>query len=544
MFTDELKRDVWDSIRQHDMRPLAGLMPDSLPAEAAAEAGVEVRPGPLNVVTLAWLAVLSAIERGRNFAGVLTLTLKLLHDAGRWDAVARTPSPALGPAARRKTRARGDHGRKAASRRGKRDRAKHDRAKHDPRGADPNLVSEEAFVQARRRLLGAGGGGGGSGVGFFLALVLLLGRCFERRHGRLLRWRGGGGANFRLLALDGTTLNLPGRRRLADHFGTAANGGGPALRTPQARLVMLQFPLTRLPWRYELTPLAQHERVVAGRLLGHLEPDDLVLMDRGFFSYGLFWRVQDRGAFFAVRLRAQVSPKHVRRLGYKDRLVTWSPADRRKIWADLPASIALRIVDYQIPGFRPGAVVTNVLEPGRVSRADWVRLATGADAGRRLDPGLYHRRWEIETTFLEMKVRQGMEGGLRGRTPACIEYEVAGHVVLYLLVRWLMVEAAAAADGECPGSGAGSGAGAPPEPLRLSFCQALRELCDLRPTILCCGKEGRVSRVLLPLLLRRVASHRVPYRPGRHDPRPGDTAVRDKGGGYSRQPHKLRPDEA
>jgi hypothetical protein len=31
---------------------------------------------------------------------------------------------------------------------------------------------------------------------------------------------------------------------------------------------------------------------------------------------------------------------------------------------------------------------------------------------------------------------------LRSHTPASIEYEVAGHVVLYLLIRWLIVEAA------------------------------------------------------------------------------------------------------
>jgi len=40
--------------------------------------------------------------------------------------------------------------------------------------------------------------------------------------------------------------------------------------------------------------------------------------------------------------------------------------------------------------------------------------------------GLYHRRWEIETTYFELKEVQGLERSLRGRTPETIQFEVAG----------------------------------------------------------------------------------------------------------------------
>ena len=114
--------------------------------------------------------------------------------------------------------------------------------------------------------------------------------------------------------------------------------------------------------------------------------------------------------------------------------------------------------------------------------------------GRPLQPGLYRRRWEIETTFCELKVAQGLAGGLRSRTPEGVAYEVAGHVLLYLLVRWLLVEA-----------GAAHGA----DPLRLSFVEALRELADVRPALLTASPEWAAD-VLLPRLLGRLASHRVP----------------------------------
>ncbi len=87
-------------------------------------------------------------------------------------------------------------------------------------------------------------------------------------------------------------------------------------------------------------------------------------------------------------------------------------------------------------------------------------MTTIDEAGRVLDQTIYHRRWQIETSFSELKVFQKMKA-LRGRTPGSIDYEIASHVLLYLLVRWLMVEAAVE-HGQ--------------DPLRLSFTEALREI--------------------------------------------------------------------
>lgn len=496
MFTDERKRGVWDTLRRHDLQPFMRLLPASLIASAAAQGGVRVGGGALNAVTLVWLALMSAVETGKSFAGVLQVVLKLLHDAQQWDG---EPSACLLPRARRPAGKKRQGKEKSGSR-------TPGRAKHDPRGGDPNLVSEEAFVQARKRLPAA----------FWVALVMALGRCFERDYGHLTRW-----GRFRLLALDGTGVNLPGHPKLAGHFGTTSNQQ--AGRTVQARMVMLQFPLTRMPWRYTLAPRSQGELTLAGPLLDQLRRDDLVVMDRGFFAYGLFWRIQYRGAYFAIRLPARVKVVHLKHLGYKDRLVSWAPANRKK-WKEFPRAMTLRVIDYRIKGFRPSAILTNLTDPRAVSRDQWVRMATRSEAGRHLDVGLYHRRWEIETTFLELKVRQGMEGKLRGRTPECIEYEVAGHVLLYMLTRWLMVEASAQTDhGDC---------------LRLSFVEARRELNELRPALLVADVR-RIDSYLLPLLLERIAQHRVPWRPGRYDTRPRNKKVKNKGGGRLQLPSKL-----
>ena len=288
-------------------------------------------------------------------------------------------------------------------------------------------------------------------------------------------------------------------------------------------MVMLQFPLVRIPYRYELAPRHVAEKTLASRLIEFLRSRDLLLLDRGFWSYGLFWKIQNRGAFFGIRLFRTARLKTVRRLAPHDRLVRYTPSDRRWRQQGLPESIELRVIDYQIKGFRPSAVVTNVLDPQLTTREDWVRLAVETDAGRRLDCGLYHRRWEIETTFFELKVSQGLKTNLRSRTAAGIHYEVAGHVLFYFLLRWLMVEAATSY-GE--------------DPLRLSFTQALHELQDMSQTLITSSPQ-RVSRVLLPRLLARMAQHLVPKRPGRHYARPYDTKIKNKGRGHRQPPSKL-----
>ncbi len=92
---------------------------------------------------------------------------------------------------------------------------------------------------------------------------------------------------------------------------------------------------------------------------------------------------------------------------------------------------------------------------------------------------------------------------MRSRTAEGIYYEVAGHVLYYLLVRWLMVEAAEAAK---------------VSPLRLSFTEALREI-NTQWASAVVASEGWLEKTLRPRLLERLASHEVEERPGRKAPR-------------------------
>jgi len=323
------------------------------------------------------------------------------------------------------------------------------------------------------------------------------------------------------LAMDGTSIALPRRRALCEHYGTPKNGKRKQA-VPHLRTVLLTLPGVRIPIAFEVSPLGDSELTLGARLTRHLQANDLLLMDRGFSSYGLFWRIQNRGAYFGTRLKKDIKYKRVKQLGPKDWLVKWTPRDSRRQWRDLPHSMDLRVIHYRIPGFRASAIITNMLDPKRLPREDWIRLAKDCDDNGKLTPGLYHRRWEIETTFRELKVVLKLES-LRSRTPASLEFELAGRIVYYLLIRWLIVLAA-----EKHGL----------DPLRISFTDAVREIEQMRATLLT-ADLGRVRSVLLPRLLDRIASHIVPARPGRHYERPKDTQPINRGHGWKQPASKL-----
>lgn len=452
MFKDDTRSAFTRQLQQSDWHAFSQILTPTLIAQAASQCTLEIVASPLAIPSLVWLAVAAAWLVATPFADMFRLTQQVLQDQNGY----------ANSAAKKR-------------RRGK--------SKHSPKPRDiTQLPSEEAFVKARKRLP----------FEFWLALVSLLSDAFAQKYAQQVTFRG-----LRLLAMDGTLVNLPNWGALRKAFGAATNQSAQA--RAQARLVLLQFPLARIPFRFELTALREGEITVAKRLVAHLQANDLLLWDAGFWSYGLFWAVQQRGAFFAIRLTQKAKFKTLKKYDRNDRLVRWTPSRR---WPNLPVSMDLRILRYKVPGFRTQQIVTNLLDRERLSYEDWFRLSWECDSEQRLLAGVYHRRWEIETTFRELKSVQGMEKGLRSRTAASIRFEIAGHILLYLLLRWLIMQAA-----EQSGC----------EPLQLSFAHALAELQGMRVALLTASVSW--AKTLVQRLLDRIASHRVTWRPGRWFPR-------------------------
>lgn len=96
--------------------------------------------------------------------------------------------------------------------------------------------------------------------------------------------------------------------------------------------------------------------------------------------------------------------------------------------------MAVRVIDCEITvstsqGRRTGAyrLVTTLTDPRTLPAAELT--------------GLYHERWEIETSYLELKSTIHGGRGLRARTPAGVSQEVFALLVTYQVLRVAMADA-------------------------------------------------------------------------------------------------------
>lgn len=485
MFTDRARCGFLETLHSKSIEAFRPMLTPEVFAEAARRAGLAIVRSPLNLVTMVYLGIAVAINVGTDFATILGEVMGLYANQREF---AKSNLGAKGQKAKK-------HGKKSS--------------KHSPHRRQGTVVSESAFCQARLRMP----------LSFWHSLIMVLGEAFLSQHPETVRF-----GDFRILAMDGSDIDLPNWKALSEAFGHAKNQTG--LHNVQARMVMLQFPFTRMPYRYELCPLKEGEPTIARRLVPHLQAKDMVLLDAGFWSYGLFHAIAKQGAFLAIRRRMnqKTNLTTIQRLGRNDVLLRWTPTDPRRRWRNegWPPSITLRGITYKIKGFRHQQIITTHLDPQQISYADWTRLASKGDPQKKMFTGLFHRRWEIETTFRELKVEQQMEKALRCRTPAGIQFEVASHVVYYLLTRWQIVEAAKK-HGHT-------------DPLRLSFLSAQREFREKKHSLM---KGTRQECILLrDTLLDEIARHVVPYRPGRHEKR------KKRSSGYRRRAEARQREEA
>lgn len=141
------------------------------------------------------------------------------------------------------------------------------------RTACPDLperpVTEEAFCQARGQLP----------LSFWRTLWNRLRDRYEERFDSAMRWKYG----LRVLAVDGSDVNLPNHPQLARFFTRPKNDKGSA-RRPQGRLVAMCSVFTGFCVAFKFTSLKITEHTALAHLIRSLRKRDLLLLDRGFFS--------------------------------------------------------------------------------------------------------------------------------------------------------------------------------------------------------------------------------------------------------------------
>lgn len=245
-------------------------------------------------------------------------------------------------------------------------------------------------------------------------------------------------AGRRLVAVDGTCLDVADTPVNAVDFGRPGVNKGEKAAFPQARVVALAECGTHAIFAAQVGAYTQSESTLTLELLGRLAPGMVLLADRGFFSYALWRQAAGTGADLLWRIRTDPlgpKPVHVRDLADG----SWLAHLRRSTPASARAEepMLVRVVDYTVKDGRRAQqdtaityrLFTTLTDPEEVSAVD---LAAA-----------YTQRWEIELAFDELKTHQrGPRTVLRSKSPDLVRQEIWGHLCCHYAIRSLMAQAA------------------------------------------------------------------------------------------------------
>lgn len=231
------------------------------------------------------------------------------------------------------------------------------------------------------------------------------------------------------------------------------------------------------------------EQSILASLLDHLDADDVLLADALLANWWIIEGATCRGAdvLMVHDGKRLLDFTNGRQLGAHDHIVQWPRPSKPKAmsaeqYARYPDFITVR--ELKVKG---RILVTTMLNP--------------AIASPEAFDALYRLRWNIEVDFRTIKSTLAMDV-LRCKSPAMVEKEIAVYFLAYNLVRWAMAKAAALAD---------------IRPRVLSFTGAKRLLSAFADQLR--RSSGDAIQSLMATVLRSIAGLRLPYRPGRIEPR-------------------------
>jgi hypothetical protein len=243
---------------------------------------------------------------------------------------------------------------------------------------------------------------------------------------------------LRLMSFDGSLYDIPDFPANERTYGRPQSGRGPGA-FPQARKVSLIESGTHLEVALTVGGWHDGERALARRLFASLPDDALLLLDRGFYGFGMWQRLHRQGVRLLARITKRLTLQPVQRLPDGSYLAYLYRNNRdRKAGRRGPL---VRVIEYTLD------------DPQRTGHQEVHRLLTNlldAEAVPALAlVMLYHERWEHELVYDEQKTHQDPRRAekpthLRSQTPEGVEQEVYALSLAHYVVRSLMVQAAQA----------------------------------------------------------------------------------------------------
>lgn len=291
------------------------------------------------------------------------------------------------------------------------------------------------------------------------------------------RWRG-----LLVCAIDGTSMFVPDTRENLAVYSRVGGGNGPS-GYPMLRLLTVVACGTRTVIDAVFGTDRIGETTYAPRLLGCLRTGMLLLADRNFAAAALIDHIADTGADLLFRCKNNRKLLMIRRCDDN----SW----HSRIGTTTVRVIAATIVVRQAGGPRRTErylLITTLIDEKRYPASELMAL--------------YHARWSIETSYLEMK--STILGGrvLRARTPQGVAQEIYALLITYQALRTAMADATATVDALDD---------------RAGFSIALNTARD--QVILAAGVIAETTIDLVGKIGEAVLDHLLPARRQRSSPR-------------------------
>lgn len=232
------------------------------------------------------------------------------------------------------------------------------------------------------------------------------------------RWHG-----LLVCAIDGTSMFVPNSAANAAAFGRQTGRTDAESGYPMLRMLTVVACGTRTVIDAVFGAYGVGETTYAPKLLDCLKPGMLLLADRNFAVSALVEQIAAAKADLLIRCKDQRKLPPIKQLPDHS-------------WLARMGSVTVRVIDAHI----------EVRLGGGGTRVGYYRLVTTLTDEKRYPAHelvtLYHRRWEIETSYLELK--STILGGrvLRAATPAGISQEVYALLITYQALRTAIADTA------------------------------------------------------------------------------------------------------
>ncbi|MFD4428089.1 IS4 family transposase [Nocardia sp. NPDC058497] len=233
--------------------------------------------------------------------------------------------------------------------------------------------------------------------------------------------------SWRLMSIDGSTLELPGSETNVEQFGSPSAAGAPAL--PRIRVVGLIECGSRAVIDVAFGTCGQDEQTLTESLVRSLRPGMLLLADHAPLRHRLWDLCRSSGADLLWRTDAALPvEKRFSDGSFESRVNPGTGGSTQG-----PDPIAVRVVEYSratsgvdtVGGERTIRLLTTITDPAAAPADELV--------------GVHAEQRDIETLFGVLATHRRGEGAvLRSKSPDGVIQELYGYLCVHYAVRSMM----------------------------------------------------------------------------------------------------------